>query len=133
MLWSVLAGSGTAVKGTTGNPYVDTTEGHVSPYINVSTHLYEIPCDESSGSLLLPSLVRDATGNLGCFHFGLTQTRPTRAEAASALLSKELLQASARDGPWAATFLPTVGTVCPLTAPLAALHPHQECGKGPPD
>lgn len=49
------------------------------------------------------------------------------------LLSKELLQASAREGSWDATFLPTVGIVCPLTAPLAALHPHQECGKGPPD
>jgi len=42
------------------------------------------------------------------------------------LLNKEFLQASAKDGSWTATFLPTMGIACPphcRTAPVTALLP----------
>lgn len=92
-----------------------------------SVYLHAVHCHESSGSLLLPSLLRDITANLGCCNFGLTQSR---LKLLVSLLNKELLQASGKDGSWAVAFLPSVGRVSHSSS--ACLHPHQGCGRAPP-
>lgn len=69
--------------GSKGNPKDNLVcRHHTHAYITISLSACSLlqwaPCSVS----LLPSFARDVPGNLGCFNFGLTQTRPDHAEAA---------------------------------------------------